>query len=287
MTTSSLDNAQSTTSSTGHALAEANWLDIHFEVARVEYEAMLRDVGLQPGWHVLDAGCGGGSFLPLMSELVGPAGKITALDLAPENVAIVEQRAAANHFCCAVQAQQGSVTQLPFADNSLDAVWCANVVQYLTKAEFHQMAAEFFRVLHPGGILAIKEFDQTAMQLGPLDPEVIWHWNQARRKYEQFLGGNHTLNFRKWLGEAGFTIGSHKTYIGEDQHPLSEKQRRLLRGALRLFAGFAEKLPDLSPAEKEIWRQRIADIDNPDHIIHEPDFYFRRAYVLIRTNVPE
>lgn len=286
MTQSKFDDSATTTSSTGHALAEASWLDVHFEVARAEYEAMLRDVGLQTGWHVLDAGCGGGSFLPLMSELVGATGKITALDLAEENVAIVKQRAAADHFSCEVKVQQGSLLQLPFEDDSFDAVWCANVVQYLTVEEFHQAATEFYRVLRPGGVLALKEFDQTAMQLGPLSPELIWRWNTARREHDQFLGGTHILDFRRWLGQAGFAIGSHHTYLGEDQHPLSEKQLALLRGGLRLFASFAEKLPDLSVRDKEIWRQRIADIDAPEHIIHEPDFYFRRAYALVMAHVP-
>ena len=46
--------------STGHILADAGWLGTHFEACRPEYEAMLRSVGLQPGWRVLDAGCGSG-----------------------------------------------------------------------------------------------------------------------------------------------------------------------------------------------------------------------------------
>ena len=42
----------------GHALSDARWLDAHFEHSRVVYEAMARAVGLEPGWRVLDAGCG-------------------------------------------------------------------------------------------------------------------------------------------------------------------------------------------------------------------------------------
>src|SRR6476659_2369951 len=81
-------------SSQGHAMAEAAWLDVHFEASRPQYEAMLRSVGLQSGWRVLDAGCGSGSYLPLIAEAVGPTGAIAALDHAPDNVAIAERRAA-------------------------------------------------------------------------------------------------------------------------------------------------------------------------------------------------
>ena len=77
--------------STGHAASDAPWLDAHFESARAEYEEALRFVGIKPGWTVLDAGCGSGGYVPLICELVGSTGRVTALDLAPENIAQVER----------------------------------------------------------------------------------------------------------------------------------------------------------------------------------------------------
>ncbi len=44
---------------TGHEISDAGWLDQHFNFSRETYETMVRWVGFQPGWHVLDAGCGG------------------------------------------------------------------------------------------------------------------------------------------------------------------------------------------------------------------------------------
>jgi predicted methyltransferase len=66
---------QTNAAATGQVGTEAGFLDAHFEACRPEYEAMLRSVGLQPGWTVLDAACGGGSYLPLLAETVG-AGRI-------------------------------------------------------------------------------------------------------------------------------------------------------------------------------------------------------------------
>ncbi len=85
-------------SSTGHGMASGDWLDTHFEAARPEYEAQVRAVGIQPGWRVLDAASGSGSFLPWLAELVGPDGRLAALDLAPDNVALVERRLAGWHL---------------------------------------------------------------------------------------------------------------------------------------------------------------------------------------------
>ena len=112
--------------STGLILTSAAFLDVHFEACRPEYEAMLRSVGLQPGWRVLDAGCGSGSYLPLIAEAVGPAGAIAALDLAPENLAIVERRAADWGHATPIEARVGPLLTLPYADDAFDAVWCAN-----------------------------------------------------------------------------------------------------------------------------------------------------------------
>ncbi len=101
-------------SSTGQTLTGGDWLDNHFEASRPEYEAQLRAVGIRPGWRVLDAACGSGSFLPWLAELVGPGGHLAALDLAPDNVALVEQRVAAWDLPCPVEARVGTVLALPY-----------------------------------------------------------------------------------------------------------------------------------------------------------------------------
>ncbi len=41
--------------STGQVGTAGGFLDAHFEACQPEYEAMLRSVGLQPSWRVLDA----------------------------------------------------------------------------------------------------------------------------------------------------------------------------------------------------------------------------------------
>ena len=113
--------------STGHAASDAPWLDTHFQSARPEYEESLRSVGIRRGWAVLDAGCGAGNFVPLVCELVGPGGSVTAVDLAPENVARVEALVHDGRCDAPVQARVGSVLSLPLESARFDCVWCANV----------------------------------------------------------------------------------------------------------------------------------------------------------------
>ena len=177
-------------STSGQLMTEVGWLDAHFETCRPEYGAMLRSVGIQTGWHVLDAGCGGGSFLPLISELVGPSGRIAALDLASDNIAAVEQRVVEWDLPTPVDARVGSVLALPYADDTFDAVWCAATSQYLTGAELATSLAEFRRVVRPGGLVAIKDVDGTAIGFVPAPPLIIAHLFEAmaERGNDQFAG---------------------------------------------------------------------------------------------------
>ena len=107
----------SKTTSTGHDMSESSYLDTHFEAMRTEYEAMIRSVGIRPVWQVLDAGSGGGAFLGLLAELVGPEGHISAIDLAPENIKVVKTLVKSRRFDCSVDAKIGEVTVLPYQDN--------------------------------------------------------------------------------------------------------------------------------------------------------------------------
>ncbi len=267
-------------------MSDEGWLDLHFAVARAEYEAMIRSAGILPGHHVLDAGCGCGSFLPLIGELVGRNGAIAALDLAPENVATVRQRLAAEALPCPVAVREGSILRLPYADCSFDVVWCANVVQYLEIAEFAQAAAEFHRVLTRGGVLALKEMDMTAFQVSPLPPPLVWHLLESQRQNDKHVRGMHTLSFPQWLREAGFSDLVLKSYIGEDRHPLSREQAELIRGVLAVHATFAAEALDIAPDEKSVWQKLVGDFSHPQNIMNDPDFYFRRPYALVLGRKP-
>ena len=147
-----------TVSSTGQNGTGAGYLSAHYEAFRPEYEAMLRSVGIQPGWHVLDAGCGGGDFLPLLAE---------------DNVATARQRVVEGALCCPVEVRQGSITTLPFPNDLFDAVWCANTLMYLADEEVDRALGEFRRVTKPGGIVANKEIEVGLHLVSPAPPFLL------------------------------------------------------------------------------------------------------------------
>ena len=208
--------------STGHAVSDAPWLDMHFESARAEYEEALRFVGIAPGWTVLDAGCGSGGYIPLIGELAGATGRVAALDLAPENIAHVECLIQEGRCAAPVDLRVGSLLDLPFADAKFDCVWCANVAQYLTQAEFARAIGEFRRVTKPGGLVAVKEFDATLLRILPLDP-AIWARlaaaRQAKAAATGLLGGCCGPSLAPSFRRAGLTDLVRKSWLVERWAP--------------------------------------------------------------------
>ena len=280
-----MNKIDTTTTSTGHGLSESSYLDSHFETMRPEYEAMLRSVGFQPGWRVLDAGCGGGSFLPLLAELVGKTGHISATDLAPENIEQVNTLIENKPLGCPIETKVGNLTALPYDDNQFDALWCANITQYLTDEELDQTLAEFQRVVRPGGIVAVKEIDLASNFFVPFDPTMIWRIKDAVRHHiPNTQGGLRALHLPTWLKQSGFVEVDFQTFLSERRQPLRPIEQAFFGTILQVFAQWGQKF-DLPEQDKKAW-QTVGDFESADHILKHPDFYWRENNIVVVGQVP-
>ncbi|MBD9357306.1 methyltransferase domain-containing protein [Methylomonas albis] len=109
------------------------------------------------GKTVLDLGCGTGRDCYLLSNLVGPTGRVIGVDMTPEQleVAVRHREWHAEQFGFAnVEFLHGHIENLHtvgIADNSIDVV-VSNCVINLSP-EKPRVLAEIFRVLKPGGEL--------------------------------------------------------------------------------------------------------------------------------------
>ncbi len=272
-------------SSQGHALASAGWLDAHFDCKRPEYELILRSVGIRRGWHVLDAGAGSGSFLRVISEEVGPTGRITALDLAPENVEVIEQRLADVPLECPVETQQGDLMSLPFPDDLFDAAWCANTTQYLNDDELTAAIGEMCRVVRPGGLVAIKEVSVTTWNFTPGDPARMWRLLDAVQDTDaQVHGLMRVPELATYLKRGGLQDVSQRTVPVERRQPLRASERQFIGEIIGWVARKAEgtALPEV---DRAYWKSMI-DAQSPEHPMNAEDFYHYEVQFLAVGRVP-
>ena len=273
-----MTNAAQTTS-TGHALSGADWLDAHFESARAEYEDGLRFVGIQPGWKVLDAGCGGGGFLPLMVQLAGSTGAVDALDLAPENIDRINAMIGAGKLQGKIATHVGSMLALPYPNETFDCVWSANVMQYLTANEFDHAMVEFKRVLKPNGHIAIKEFDSSLLQYQPFDPGAVARQIAARKAQAVetgLLGPWSGPSMPSRLRRAGLQDIRRKTWFVERWQPVSPAVRQYVSDALPYMSRMAAK-HNVPASDIARWEEIAA---NPLILLDDPDFCLREGFVV-------
>lgn len=110
------------------------------------YDRRLAQYGFRGMRRVLDAGAGVGQW---SIALAATNEAVSAVEIDPRRVSFIE---AMHHDAGLgnIEASQGSVTQLDFADGAFDAVYCYGVVE---QTPWKSVLAEFARVLAPGGTL--------------------------------------------------------------------------------------------------------------------------------------
>ena len=153
------------------------------EVCGIPEEAVLASLGcgnptaladLAPGEVVLDLGSGGGIDVLLSAQRVGPTGRAYGLDMTDDMLSLAES----NRLKAGVENAiflKGEIEAIPLPDSSVDVI-ISNCVINLS-ADKRRVIEEAFRVLKPGGRLAVSD----VVVRGRMPPEV-------RRNMELWVG---------------------------------------------------------------------------------------------------
>ena len=113
---------------------------------------------IQGGMRVLEIGCGSGAITVPAARAVGESGSVWALDLQRGMLRQLRRKLqrTRNSDISNVSAIRALATALPFQPLSFDLVLMVTVLQEI--GERDTALADVYRVLRPGGVLAVTEF---------------------------------------------------------------------------------------------------------------------------------
>jgi ubiquinone/menaquinone biosynthesis C-methylase UbiE len=120
-----------------------------------ETTKMLAALGVEPGQTVADFGCGNGYHTLELARRAGPTGVVYGVDIQPEMLTMLEQRAAEADLKNVVSIR-GSLLAAPLPTASCDLILLADVYHELSHPV--PMLAEIRRALTPTGRVAVLEF---------------------------------------------------------------------------------------------------------------------------------
>lgn len=120
----------------------------------------LRAAGIKQGQRVLEVGCGPGFFTLPAAELVGPDGCVFAIDIHPKAIEVVGRKLSRSGLTnVKLTLVSASDTGLPA--ESIDVAFLFGVAHALP---MDKVIPEMYRLLKPGGILAVETFSGRALQ---------------------------------------------------------------------------------------------------------------------------
>jgi len=122
---------------------------------------LLKTIGLEPGMTVLDYGCGPGGFALAAARIVGPQGKVIAVDIHPASLALMRRKAQSEKY-------RHLIPMLPeelfrFSNPFADLVILNDVLHALRDPT--EALAIIHRALKPSGFLTVNDHHLTGWSL--------------------------------------------------------------------------------------------------------------------------
>ncbi|MFL5656919.1 MAG: methyltransferase domain-containing protein [Ktedonobacteraceae bacterium] len=243
----------------GLPLNAIEWLETHHKSKAKERGQMIRDLQLEPGSFVVDAGCGPGLWTPLLAEAIGPSGHILGVDISVDALVTAQQRSYGKPYRRQIQYKCAMLEQLPIPLGSADVIFSANVSQYLPEAV--ETFAAMGHYLARGGRLVIKDIDFGTMRFDNIDTGLQARVFRARELWERERVDQGFTFEDSWVGSklagylraAGYEDVQERSYRIVRKYPLPAEFRFYLQGIAEWFV--CEGAPLLDGEDMTSWLQ--------------------------------
>ncbi len=130
----------------------------------------LEFVGVHPGYHVLDLGCGTGVVARDVARRVGEQGKVVGVDLSYRLIQEASRLAKEQGVEGRIEFRPADAAALPFPDKSFDLVVASTVFSHL--ADGLQVLGEMSRVARGGGTVSVFDHDIDTIVVNATDREL-------------------------------------------------------------------------------------------------------------------
>jgi ubiquinone/menaquinone biosynthesis C-methylase UbiE len=133
----------------------ASWLERPTRLAEERTDKLIKALNLKPGLVVADIGAGSGYFTFPIAKKIGPKGKIYAVDIQKEMLAIIRKRMARGKVTN-IEPVLGTEADPKLPANSIDLIFMVDV--YHEFSHPFEMTEAMVKALKPGGQLVFVEY---------------------------------------------------------------------------------------------------------------------------------
>jgi ubiquinone/menaquinone biosynthesis C-methylase UbiE len=123
-------------------------------------QQFIKLLEIRPDWSVVDFGCGPGFFSIPFAKV---ATRVVAVDAQPEMLRKAESYARKSNV--KVEFAESDGTSIPLSNDSFDLVFLNLVFHEISEKK--RALSEFWRILKPGGKIAIREKQESTLLPGP------------------------------------------------------------------------------------------------------------------------
>ncbi len=123
-------------------------------------ESCLRELNLQPGERVLDAGSGLGQFTRLMARTVGATGQVVGVERDPQQIEQAQKLADGSNEANLVEFRQGDVLDLPMEEaewGTFDVAHARFLLEHISRPAL--VIEQMVRSVRPGGRVIVFDDD--------------------------------------------------------------------------------------------------------------------------------
>ena len=139
------------------------WLERPERASEEQPQLAIDALGIKPGQTVADLGAGSGYYSFRIAPLVGPTGRVLAIDIEPKMLEVIAERAGREHVTN-IATVRSSERDPNLAPHSVDLLFMVDVYHELEYP--YEVLTKVREALKPGGRVALIEYRAE-------DPEVL------------------------------------------------------------------------------------------------------------------